>query len=120
MRNFCGTGSGGGGFGHDEAQSTHEHAGVAPCGTEKAKMVTCERIPWCNGTHIDGFTARHDPRVHGREAVNLDRRVVRPVVDLEWHEAVARGVSHEAVPAHRRASRRSPITAHQVQGELTR
>ena len=31
IRNLCGIGSGGGGFGHDEAQSTHEHAGLMPC-----------------------------------------------------------------------------------------
>lgn len=30
MRNFCGTGSGGGGLGHEEAQSTQEHADLTP------------------------------------------------------------------------------------------
>lgn len=30
MRNFCGTGSGGGGFGHEDAQSTQEQADLIP------------------------------------------------------------------------------------------
>lgn len=31
MRNGRGVGSGGGGFGHDDTQSTHEQAGRTPC-----------------------------------------------------------------------------------------
>jgi hypothetical protein len=35
IRNFCGNGSGCGGFGHEEAQSTQEQAGFIPCGNGK-------------------------------------------------------------------------------------
>lgn len=40
MRNSCGTGSGGGGLGHDEAQSTQEQADLIPFKKEESKLNT--------------------------------------------------------------------------------
>lgn len=110
MRNLCGIGSGGGGLGHDEAQSTHEHAGLTPCEGEEVSIDRHSMAP--STTHVHRHVARNHPRIQRRKSVSLGRRVMRSIINLEWNEGISVGVAHEAEPSHRRTSRRSPIAAH--------
>lgn len=86
-------GSGGGGLGHDDTQSTHEQAGFTPCGNEGFS----ELSPSLSSSYIHWFIARNNAWVERRKAIDRPKRRVRSVVDLERNECAA-GVTHEAVP----------------------
>lgn len=114
IRNLFAVVSGGGSFGHDGAQSTHEQAGLMPC---EELMKFEKRLNLF--TYINRCIARNNPRIEWSEVANFLRWISHYVVDLKRHYVHA-GVTHKAVPSQWGTFIGTPRTAHQIQPQLTR
>lgn len=114
IRNLLAVLSGGGSFGDDWAQSTHEQAGLTPC-EEFIKFGKNLNLL----TYINRCIARNNPRIEWSEVANFLRWISYNVVDMKWNN-IHVGVAHKAVPSQWRTLISTPRTAHQIQPQLPR